>query len=278
MLKPSENIFKCKKWLFAVPLVLGLTACGSDVYTQFVSDAVTADQLEEAAVLQYTQVTSQAQSQGALVSAKNKDYQRLQRISKDLIPFTPEYNPKAATWNWQVQLINSDQINAWCMPGGKIAFYTAIISELKLTDDEIAMIMGHEMTHALREHALKQINKDATTKKGLSLGTKAAGVDDNAMVQKLSELGAELLSLKFSRTDETEADRIGQEIAARAGYNPQAAITLWEKMNKLSSGGSSTAPFLSTHPQHDQRISDLKANLPKVMPLYEEAKQQKKKK
>lgn len=275
MPKQSHPISTAKKWLLAAPLIIALTACGSELYSSIVSGAVTEQQLEEAAVLQYQQVTTQAQTQGALVPHSNKTYQRLQRIAKDLIPYASQYNASAKDWAWEVQLIQSDEVNAWCMPGGKIAFYTAIIEQLKLTDDEIAMIMGHEMSHALREHALKQINKEATTKTGLSLGTKAAGVGNNELVQKLGALGTQLLSLKFSRSDESDADRIGQELAARAGYNPQAAITLWEKMTTLSSG-SDSAPFLSTHPQNDQRISDLKANLPKVMPLYEEAKKTKK--
>lgn len=273
MFRQAKNKIASKKWLLVMPLVLVLCACGSDLYSHLVPGAKTAEQLEQAATLQYNGLVSQAQTESVLASKSDPNYQRLQRIAKDLIPYASQYNPKATQWNWEVSLFNSDQINAMCMPGGKIVFFTGIIEKLQLTDDEIAMIMGHEMSHALREHALSQINKDATTKAGLSIGSKAAGID-NSMTQGLSSLGAQLLSLKFSRTDETDADRIGQELAAQAGYNPQAAITLWEKMDRYASG-SGGAAFLSTHPQNDERIQDLKANLPRVMPLYEAAKKAK---
>lgn len=272
MIKLPRSIKSC---LLSIPLAIALTGCGSDLYSAFVPGSTTAAQLEQAAAMQYAEVIEDAKSQNALIPPNYQEYQRLQTIAQKLIPHSYAFNSKAQQWDWQVNLINSQEINAWCMPGGKIAFYTAIIKQLQLTDDEIAMIMGHEMTHALKEHALTQINKDATTKVGVSLGTKAAGVDGNAAVDYLSTLGTQLLSLQFSRSDETEADRIGQEIAARAGYNPEAAISLWTKMDKLA-GKSDIPPFLSTHPQNSDRINDLKANLPTVMPLYEEAQKSRK--
>lgn len=272
MIKLPRSIKNC---LLGIPLALALTGCGSELYSAFVPGSVTEAQLEQAAEMQYEEIINDAKSQRALIPQNNKEYKRLQTVSQRLIPHTYALNSKAEQWNWQFNLINSKEINAWCMPGGKIAFYTAIIQQLKLSDDEIAMVMGHEMTHALKEHALNQINKDATTKMGVSLGTKAAGVDGNGAVEYLTALGTQLLGLQFSRSDETEADRIGQEIAARAGYNPKAAISLWEKMDKLA-GKSNTPPFLSTHPQNSDRIKNLKANLPAVMPLYEEAKKNRK--
>lgn len=266
----SKSTSKFKKWLLSIPLALGLVACGTPLMSALVPNAVTADELEQAASLQYRQLITEVKAQNALVPTTSDQFKRLLAIEQRLIPFTYSHSPKAEGWDWQVILINSKTLNAFCMPGGKIAFYTGIINELKLTDDEIAMIMGHEMAHALREHSLNQINKDALTHMGIALGTKAAGIDNIDISNKMLALGSKLLSLKFSRSDESEADLMGQEIAARAGYNPQAAITLWEKMAAISGSGS-TSPFLSTHPQHEQRIADLKANLPNVMPLYEEA-------
>lgn len=256
--------------LIAAPvLALSLVGCNSDLMG--LVGGATASDLEQAAAIQYNQLLDEAKKQNALVPKTNTQYKRLQTIAQRLIPYTYSYNSKAENWDWQFNLIHSDEVNAFCMPGGKIAFYTAIINDLKLTDDEIAAVMGHEMTHALREHALTQINKTALTTTGLNAGAQAAGVDGNVASDYLISLGTELMSLQFSRSDESEADRIGQEIAARAGYNPQAAITLWEKMSSLG-GGNDTPTILRTHPQNSQRIADLKANLPNVMPLYEEAR------
>ncbi|CAK7052622.1 Metalloprotease LoiP [Saezia sanguinis] len=270
----QKSLLQCKKWLITVPLLaLGLAGCGSALMSAVVPGAVTADELEQAADLQYQQLLTEAKKQNALVPANNAQNKRLQTIAQRLIPYTYSFNPKAESWNWQVSLIRSKELNAFCMPGGKIAFYTGLIDSLKLTDDEIAIVMGHEMVHALREHSLTQINKTALTNTGLSLGASAAGVDGNVASDYLVNLGTQLMSLQFSRSDESEADRIGQEIAARAGYNPQAAISLWEKMDRA--GGSNDTPtFLRTHPQNSQRITDLKLNLPNVMPLYEEARRQ----
>lgn len=268
-----HSLKQCKKWLIALPLALGLVGCGSSLMSAIVPGSVTADDLEKAAEYQYSTLLSEARQQNALVPMANRQNQRLQAIAQRLIPYTYEYNEKAHNWNWEINLIRSNEFNAFCMPGGKIAFYTALINDLKLTDDEIAIVMGHEMVHALREHSLTQINKTALTNTGLAVGAQAAGVDGNVAADYLVNLGSQLMSLQFSRSDETEADRIGQELAARAGYDPRAAISLWEKM-AAASGASDTPTFLRTHPQNDQRIANLRANLPNVMPLYEEALQQ----
>jgi Zn-dependent protease with chaperone function len=230
---------------------------------------VPAEQLESSATQQYSQMMAQARSKGALAPEGHPQLVRLRAIGARLIPFAPKWNSRAAQWKWEINLIGSKQINAFCMPGGKIAFYTAILDDLKLTDDEAAMIMGHEMAHALREHARSRIAKTQATGMGLSLGAQLLGLGD--LGNAAANLGTQLLSLKFSRSDETEADLVGLELAARAGYEPQASVSLWEKMGKAS-GGSGGPGFLSTHPSGPDRIAQLQANVPKVQGLYEQAR------
>jgi predicted Zn-dependent protease len=192
----------------------------------------------------------------------------LRAIAKDIIPFAIAWNPRARDWRWEVNLIGSKQINAFCMPGGKIAFYSGILDQLKLSDDEVAMVMGHEIAHALREHARERMGKNAATGIGASLLSQALGLGQFG--QTVTNYGAQLLTLQFSRDDESEADLVGMELAARAGYNPRAGVTLWQKMSAANKGAP--PQWLSTHPSGASRIADIEANLPKVMPLYERAK------
>lgn len=232
---------------------------------------VPAAQLEEAAQQQYAQVLAQAKAKGALLPSTHPQVQRLHAIAQRLIPFANAWNDRASQWKWQVALIRSDDINAFCMPGGKIAFFTGILEKLRLSDDEVAMIMGHEMAHALREHAREQLAKNTATSIGISLGAQLLGLGD--VGSYAARLGGQLLSLNFSRSDETDADLVGLEMAARAGYNPQAAVTLWEKMGQATGGSGPGLSFLSTHPSGPQRIRQLQANVPKVLGLYQSARQ-----
>lgn len=232
---------------------------------------VPAAQLEEAAQQQYAQVLAQAKAKGALLPSTHPQVQRLHAIAQRLIPFAHAWNDRASQWKWQVALIRSDDINAFCMPGGKIAFFTGILEKLRLSDDEVAMIMGHEMAHALREHAREQLAKNTATSIGISLGAQLLGLGD--VGSYAARLGGQLLSLNFSRSDETDADLVGLEMAARAGYNPQAAVTLWEKMGQATGGSGPGLSFLSTHPSGPQRIRQLQANVPKVLGLYQSARQ-----
>ena len=232
---------------------------------------VPAGQLEGAAQQQYRQMLVEARSKGALAPDDHPQLKQLRSIAQTLIPFTTPWNDRAAQWKWEVNLIGSKQINAFCMPGGKIAFYTGILNELKLSTDEAAMIMGHEMAHALREHARERLAKSQATSMGLSIGARLLGLGDLGDVA--ANLGTQLLSLKFSRDDETEADLVGLELAARGGYQPQAGVSLWEKMGKASGGAEGPGlNFLSTHPSGPARIEALQANVPKVMDLYNQAK------
>ena len=229
---------------------------------------VPAEKLEGAATQQYQELLQQARAQKALAGSNHPQLQRLRAMAQRLIPFAPQWNARATQWRWEVNLIGSKEINAFCMPGGKIAFFTGILDRLRLTDEEAAMVMGHEMAHALREHSREQLAKNSATSIGLSLGAQLLGLGD--LGNMAAKMGAQLLSLRFSRSDETEADLVGLELAARAGYNPQAAVSLWQKMGQATGQGG--IGFLSTHPTGPDRIRELERNIPRVQSLYEAAR------
>jgi predicted Zn-dependent protease len=216
----------------------------------------------------YAQLLGQARLKGSL-NADAALTQRVRAIAQRMIPATAAFRPDAPGWKWEVNVLQSDQLNAWCMPGGKIAFYSGIITRLALTDDEIAAIMGHEIAHALREHARERASEQQAA--GLLIGVGAAllgvgsaGADLGQMAYKVA------VGMPNSRAHETEADRIGVELAARAGYDPRAAIALWQKMAKASGGG--TPQWLSTHPSAETRQQDLAVYAQRVMPLYQQAR------
>jgi predicted Zn-dependent protease len=228
---------------------------------------VPAEQVEAAAQQQYMQLAGEAQQKGALLPDSDPQVIRLRSIAKRLIPFALEWNPRARQWRWQVIALKSKELNAFCMPGGKIAFYTGILDQLKLTDDEVAMVMGHEIAHALREHARERMGKSQATRVGAGLISSLLGLGN--VGDAVLNMGGQLLTLKFSREDESEADLVGMELAARAGYDPRAGVSLWQKMAAASKGAP--PQWLSTHPSGSTRIQDIQANLPSVMPLYDRA-------
>ena len=229
---------------------------------------VPAAELEGAATQQYGQLMKEARQQNALLPASHPQVRRLRTMAQRLIPQSRPWNARASAWQWEVNLIQSDQINAFCMPGGKIAFYTGILDKLRLNDDEAAMIMGHEMAHALREHARERLAKTQATGLGLSVLSSLLGLGN--LGDAAASLGTQLLSLRFSRDDETEADLVGLELAARSAYTPSASVSLWKKMAEAN--GKNGLSFLSTHPSGPDRIRQLEANVPKVMGLYEAAR------
>jgi len=228
---------------------------------------VPADRLERAAAQQYGALMRQAAAKGALARDDHPQVVRLRAIARRVIANAARFHPEAAKWQWEVNLVGSSQINAFCMPGGKIAFFTGILDRLKLTDDEVAAVMGHEVAHALREHARERVAKNELTRLGVAIAAIAAG---DARYADAFNLGGALLTLKFSRDDETEADAIGLELAARAGYDPRAGVTLWQKMGAAAKGAP--PQWLSTHPSGKSRIKDIERLLPAVMPLYERAR------
>jgi predicted Zn-dependent protease len=228
---------------------------------------VPAEQVEQAALGQYEDMKKQAAQQKALAPDSHPQVVRLRAIAQRLIPYSYDWNPRAKDWKWEINLLGSKQINAFCMPGGKIAFYYGILDQLQLTDNEVAMVMGHEIAHALREHARERMGKTMATRGAIELGAAIFGLGNAG--RTVADMGGQLLTLKFGREDESEADLVGMELAARAGYDPRAGVTLWNKMAEASKGAP--PQFLSTHPSGPSRIRDIEANLPKVEGLYAKA-------
>jgi len=230
---------------------------------------VSSQEVDAGAKKAYAQMMAEAQKKGIL----DKDpavVKRIQAITQRLIPHTTVFRPDAAKWQWEVHVITLDEVNAWCMPGGKMAMYTGLIQKLNATDDEIAAVMGHEIAHALREHARERISRQMGTQMAVGIAGALLGIGD--LGQSIAGTVADVtLNLPNSRLHETESDRIGVELAARAGFDPRAAVGLWEKMAKASSGGQ-PPKFLSTHPSHEDRINDLRVYAAKVMPLYTKGK------
>lgn len=200
--------------------------------------------------------------------------ERIRGISNRLIAQTTVFRPDAKNWKWDVNVEKNDQVNAYCMPGGKIMVYSGLVDKLKATDDELAAVIGHEISHALREHGRERMSLAYAEKGGIALLAAVLGSTKNTqtgVALGAATLGTQLFfALPNSRTQETEADRMGLELAARAGFNPNAAISLWTKM--AQNGGKKPAEFLSDHPSDKTRIEDLSNLIPTVMPLYEQAK------
>ncbi len=232
---------------------------------QSMSPLVSAEDINEGAREAYAQVLAQARAKGVL-NTDAAQTARVRSISQRLIAQTPVFRPDAQKWAWEVNVIDVKDINAWCMPGGKIAVYSGMIERLQLSDAELAAVIGHEIAHALREHGRERASRAVT--QGLVLGVlgAAAGVGQGGV--DLAQLALEVtLNLPNSRGHEVEADRIGVELAARAGYDPRAAVTLWQKMDKAA--GAGPPAFLSTHPASETRQADLAVYAEKVMPLYQ---------
>jgi len=230
--------------------------------------AISSEEIDQAARAQYAELIAQERQKGTL-NRTAAQVERVRKIANRLVQETPHFRAEARNWAWEVNVLTAPEVNAWCMPGGKMAVYTGLIEKLQVTDDELAAVMGHEIAHALREHARERASEQAIAGSVISVGAAVLGLGN------IGQQGAEfaymgLLGLPNSRRHETEADRIGVELAARAGYDPRAAVTLWQKMGQV--GGGEPIKFLSTHPSQSDRLNDLTAYSQRVMPLYEQAK------
>lgn len=231
---------------------------------------VSSAQAEQGAAAFYAKEKNKYAKAGAL-NANAQQTARVKAIVNDLIDQAGAFRPDTRHWKWEVSVITSKEVNAYCAAGGKMAIYTGLLEGLKLTDNEVAAVMGHEIAHALREHTREAMSEAMAQQVGVSVLASLAGLGDVG-ANLLSQATQIAVALPFSRAKEREADRIGLELMARAGYDPHQAVSLWRKM--MSSGGS-PPEFLSTHPDPENRIRDIEALLPSVLPLYEEAKRKK---
>ena len=227
---------------------------------------VSSQQLNQMAAQSYAKLKADAAAQGTL----NQDHTLLQRVTAiagRIEPQTRTFRGDAPAWQWQVNLITSNQINAFCMPGGKIMVYTGLAKQLNLNDDELAVVIGHEISHALREHSREQVSQAIAAQTAIGVAAALLGLGQGSADAAGAGYQA-LIATRFSRTDEDEADRMGLELMARAGYDPRAGVTLWQKMINASHGSQPPA-FLSSHPTNESRVQTIQSLLPVVMPLYE---------
>jgi predicted Zn-dependent protease len=232
---------------------------------QRVLSFVTEEQMQEGAAQAYDEELGKARKAGKL----NQDatlVTRVRNISKRLIAETPVFRKDAIKWPWEVNVISTEERNAYAMPGGKIMVYSGLVTGLKLTDAELSAVIGHEMAHALREHSRERVSRAYGQQLALTVGAAALGLGDNSL-RLADAIGQVTFQLPHSREQEAEADRIGMELMARAGYDPHAAIAVWNKMS--AAGGGAPPEFLSTHPSDKSRIKDLQNQLKKVEPVYQ---------
>ena len=228
---------------------------------------LSSEQVDASAVAAYKEELNKAKQKGAL-NTDQANLARLRTIAGRLTPQTGAFRQDAPKWAWEVNLQTSEELNAYAMPGGKIMFYTGIIDKLKLTDAEIAAIMGHEIAHALREHGRERMSQQMGQQAAVGVGAAVLGLGEGGA--HLSGMVAQVtFGLPHSRTNETEADLMGLELMARAGYDPNAAVNVWKKMAEAAKSGP--PEFMSTHPSHNTRIKELENNISKVMPLYQAA-------
>ncbi|MFT5780899.1 MAG: putative Zn-dependent protease [Pseudomonas sp.] len=266
--------------LSGVSLALCLTACQSVNTTnsgavgvdrkQYMFSMLSSQEVDQMSAQSYQQTLSQASAKGVL-DKNSANARRVNAIAKRLIAQAPVFRADSAQWDWQVNLIDTKELNASCGPGGKIIVYSGLIEQLHLSDDELAAVMGHEIAHALREHGREAMSKAYATQMAqqgigalLGLGQDSMALADNVVQYSMT--------LPNSRANENEADLIGLELSARAGYNPDAAISLWQKMASASASDGAPPEFMSTHPSSGSRIAALQSAIPKVMPLYQQAK------
>lgn len=262
-----------KKFIYAVVIALIIAGCASTTNSGAVGVnrsqmmLVSAAEMDKGAAMAYTKILRESSSKKAL-NVDPVQTKRVQKIAKNLINHVDVFRSDAKNWNWQINVIKSDEANAWCMPGGRMAVYTGIINKLKLTDAELAAIVGHEMSHALREHSREKASRDQLKNVGIFAVGIATGSNEIANLANMAATYAILLP--FSREQETEADNMGTELMARAGYNPNSAINVWKKMSALNS--KQPLEFMSTHPSHSSRIANLTKIAQKLNPIYLAAK------
>jgi predicted Zn-dependent protease len=258
--------------LMLLAVAAGVIACQSAPVTgrkqlMLVSESEAIDASKQA----YTQTLAPLQKQGK-INNEAALKARVDAITARLVAQAILYRPETASWDWQVAVIDDpNTLNAWCMAGGRMAIYTGIIQKLHLTDDEIAQVMGHEIAHALAKHTAERMSVAVAQQAGLQAAGAllGGGAGGQAALQAAAVATTVGVQLPNSRTQEAEADRIGIELAAKAGYDPHAAPKLWEKMLDAT-GSRGQSDWLSTHPASEKRLQSLAALIPQMMPYYED--------
>ncbi len=226
---------------------------------------VSEQDIEKGADQAYDQELQKARKEGKL-NENPALTARVRAIAQRLIPATRAFRPDAPGWQWEINTLNTKEMNAYAMPGGKIMVYSGLVDRLKLTDAELAAVIGHEISHALREHTRERVSRAYAQQLALTGLAVATGAGQGTL-DLANTIASVTFELPHSREQESEADIMGLELMARAGYDPNAAVNVWKKM--IAAEKSSPPEFLSTHPAPGNRIAELQAAVPKVMPLYQ---------
>jgi predicted Zn-dependent protease len=262
------------KKIAIVAALFAVTAAGCETVSTTNAGAVGVDRkqqmmvpseaIEQGAAEAYEAELKAARDKGVLNTDKAQ-LARVTTIARRIVAVSPVFRADAARWNWQFNVQKTKDLNAYCMPGGRIMVYSGLIESLDLTDAELATVLAHEVGHALREHTRERVSRAYAQQLVLSGAAAVTGVSEGTA--NIANMVAEVtFQLPFGRDQESEADQIGLELMARAGYDPRAALTLWNKMAAAQSSGQ--PKFLSTHPAPKERIKDIEKNLPRVLPLY----------
>jgi predicted Zn-dependent protease len=271
MIRPKRIVL-----VSALAALLGLSGCetvrttsagavGVDRKQQML---VSSAEVDQAAGQAYDAELKTARDKGVL-NTDRAQLERVTNVARRLVAATPAFRQDATGWQWQFNVQKTKELNAYCMPGGRIMVYSGLIEQLDLSDAELATVLGHEIAHALREHTRERVSRTYAQQLVLAGAAAATGASEGAT--NLAGMVADVtFQLPFSRDQESEADDIGLELMARAGYDPHAALTLWNKMATAEQSG--TPKFLSTHPAPKERIKDIEKNLPRVLPLYAKRK------
>jgi len=269
-----------RAWILAIAFAIAAGGAGAQEGVDVKRSGLRllpASTVERSAAQQYSDLMRQAAQKNAL-NVDRRQVERLRNIARALIPQSARFHPDARRWTWEVNLISSKNVNAFCMPGGKIAFFTGILEALQLTDDEVAVVMGHEIAHALLEHGRARMSEQVLKNVGVSVAASLLGLGQMS-TELLAQAANLAVSLPYARSQESDADLVGIELSARAGYDPRAAVSVWQKMQKAASQGApgqaargQPPQFISTHPSHGTRIKDIESNLPRVLPLYDAAR------
>jgi predicted Zn-dependent protease len=247
-----------------IPLLLAACATSPTGRSQLMlvseTQAIAASKAAYAETLQSLEEEGKVDNDPALVK-------RVTRITERVVAQAVRMRPETRNWQWSIKVIDDPEtVNAWCMAGGKMAIYTGLVDKVRATDDEIAQVMGHEIAHALANHQAEKMSVALAT--SLGVGAVGAMSDQNELTTAAATAAAALaITLPNSRTAESEADRIGIELAAKAGYDPRAAVTLWQKMGEV--GGAKPPQFMSTHPSPANRQKTLQNLVPQMLPYYQ---------
>jgi len=215
------------------------------------------------------QAYEEMKGQQPLLPASHAYTQRVNRIADRIVQQAIQQYPASRNLAWEINVFQDDSPNAFAMAGGKMGVNSGLIDRFQLTDDELAQVIAHEVAHVVSGHTREKMSIAMSQQLGLDLAGLVLGLNEGAM-QLASQIGQLAISLPFSRTMEFEADRIGIELAARAGYHPQAAMTLWEKLRRDS--GPRPPEWLSTHPADERRMAEIQRLIPQMMPLYQAAR------